>query len=163
MSISIRPAAAGDGGILHAMVRELAVSHGHVQDFTAAPEDYERFLADPHAINGALIGFWQGEAAGCAIWQRSYSTFRGRETLYLEDLSVLPQFRRLGLGRELVRAVARLALSRNLSAVTWLLMSWNVGARRLYTAAGAEIEDGNCLCRLSGAALERLASERAGS
>lgn len=158
MSISVRPAAPGDGAILHAMVRELAVSHGHAQDFTATADDYERFLADPHAINGALIGCWQGQAAGCAIWQRSYSTFRGRETLYLEDLSVLPQFRGRGLGRELLRAVARLALSRNVPAVTWLLMSWNGEARRLYSAAGAEIEDGNCLCRLSGAALERLGS-----
>jgi GNAT superfamily N-acetyltransferase len=158
MSISVRPAAPGDGAILHAMVHELAVSHGHAPDFTARPEDYERFLADPHAINGALIGFWQGEAGGCAIWQRSYSTYRGRETLYLEDLSVLPHFRRRGLGRELLRAVARLALSRNVPAVTWLLMSWNGEARRLYAAAGAEIEEGNCLCRLSGEALERLGS-----
>jgi len=140
------------------MVRELAHNHGHEQDFTARPEDYERFLADPQAINGALIALWQGEPAGCAIWHRSYSTFRGRETLYLEDLSVLPLFRRRGLGLELLKAVARLALSRNLAAVSWLMMSWNGEARRLYAAAGAEIEDGNCLCRLSGAALERLGS-----
>lgn len=156
MSISIRPARAGDGAILHAMVGELALNHGHEQDFTAEPEDYERFLADPHAINGALIALWRDEPAGCAVWQRSYSTFRGRETLYLEDLSVLPQFRRRGLGRELLKAVARLALSRNLDCVSWLMMSWNGDARRFYAAAGAGIEDGNCLCRLSGAALERL-------
>jgi GNAT superfamily N-acetyltransferase len=156
VNISIRPAAAGDGAILHAMVRALAESHGHAQDMTAIPGDYECFLADPHAINGALIAFWDGEPAGSAIWQRSYSTFRGRETLYLEDLSVLPQFRRRGIARELLKGVARLALSRGVPAVTWLMMSWNGGARRLYEAAGAEIEEGNCICRLSGDALERL-------
>lgn len=158
MSISIRDASAGDGAILHAMVRELAHNHGHETDFTALPEDYERFLSDAHAINGALIGFWKDEPAGCAIWQRSYSTFRGRETLYLEDLSVLPQFRGRGVGTALLKAVARFAVSRGLPSVTWLMMAWNENARRVYTAAGAEIEDGNCLCRLSGAALERLAS-----
>jgi len=158
VSISIREARAGDGAILHAMVRELAVHHGHADDFTAQPEDYDRFLSDPHAINGALIATIEGEPAGCAIWQRSYSTFRGRETLYLEDLSVLPQFRRRGVARELLKSVARLALSRGVPAVTWLMMQWNDGARRLYAEAGAEIEDGNCLCRLSGAALERLGS-----
>ncbi len=158
MSISIRPARAGDGATLHAMVRELAVHHGHAEDFTALPSDYERFLSDPNAINGALIAMLGDEPAGCAIWQRSYSTFRGRETLYLEDVSVLPQFRRRGVARELLKAVARLALSRNLPAVNWLMMQWNDEARRLYAAVGAEIEEGNCLCRLSGTALERLGS-----
>ena len=158
MSMTIRAAAAGDGAILHAMVRELAVHHGHEQDFTAKPADYERFLSDPAAVNGALIAFWEGEPAGCAIWQRSYSTFRGRETLYLEDLSVLPGFRRRGIGRELLKAVARLAVSRDLPAITWLMMGWNADARRLYGSVGADIEDGNCLCRLSGEALERLGS-----
>ena len=67
MSIIIREARAGDGAILHAMVRELALHHGHAGDFTARPEDYERFLSDPHAINGALIAMLGGEPAGCAI------------------------------------------------------------------------------------------------
>ena len=55
MSITIRPAVAGDGPILIAMVRELAVHHGYEKNFVARAEDYERFLADPHALNGALI------------------------------------------------------------------------------------------------------------
>ena len=71
---------------------------------------------------------------------------------------MLPEYRRRGVARELLRAVARLALSRGVPAVTWLMMQWNDGARRLYAEAGAQIEDGNCLCRLSGAALERLGS-----
>ena len=96
--------------------------------------------------------------AGCAIWQRSYSTFRGRETIYLEDLSVLPQFRRRGIGQALLKAVAQLAWHAGLAAITWLMMAWNEDARRFYEAAGAEIEDGICFCRLHGAALERLGS-----
>lgn len=158
MSVLIREAKAGDGLLLHAMVRELAINHGHEQDFTAEPEDYELFLSDPNAINGAFVGLWNGEPAGCAIWQRSYSTFRGRETLYLEDLSVLPRFRGKGVGTELLRTIARFAVARKLASVTWLMMAWNENARRVYSTAGADIEDGNCLCRLSGAALERLAS-----
>lgn len=156
MSITIREAVAGDGAILHGMVRELAVNHGHAEDFIARPSDYERFLADPRPVGGALIAFWADAPAGCAVWHRSFSTFRGCETLYLEDLSVLPEYRRRGAGQALLQAVARLAVVRGLPEVTWLMMSWNDGARRFYANAGASIEDGNCLCRLSGAALERL-------
>ena len=158
MSITIRDARAGDGAILNAMVRELAVHHGYEAYFTAKPDDYERFLADPNAINGALIAEWNGEPAGCATWQRSYATFIGREVIYLEDISVLPPFRRKGIAAALLKAVANLAVQRKAGAVKWLMMGWNTDARRLYEAAGASIEEGNCFCQLSGEALEKLAS-----
>ena len=158
MTISIRPAVAGDGPIVHAMVRELVIHHGYEDGFAARPEDYERFLADPHAVNGALIALWNGEPAGCATWQRSYSTFQGRETLYMEDLSVLPAFRGRGIGKALLQAVARLAVVRKAAAVSWLMMGWNTEARRLYENLGATIYDDNCFCKLSGDALERLAA-----
>ena len=158
MSISIRPAVAGDGQILNDMVRELAEHHGYGKYFVATPQDYERFLADPNALNGALIAEWSGEAAGCATWQRAYQTFLGRETIYLEDISVMPAFRRRGIATALLKAVARLAVARQAAAVSWLMLGWNTDARRIYEAAGATIEDGNCFCKLSGEALERLAS-----
>ena len=158
MSIAIRSADAGDGVILHAMICELAVHHGYGDHFTACPEDYELFLRDPDASNGALIAAWNGEPAGCATWQRSYSTFQGRETLYMEDISVLPAFRKKGIGQALLRAVAQLAVARKVTTVSWLMMGWNADARRFYEAAGASIEDGNCFCRLSGEALMRIAS-----
>jgi GNAT superfamily N-acetyltransferase len=158
MTISIRPAVAGDGPILIAMVRELAVHHGFEKHFVARAEDYEKFLADPHALNGALIAFLDDAPAGCATWQRSYQTFLGRETMYLEDISVLPDFRRKGIATALMKAVARLAVERRAAAVSWLMMGWNTEARRLYEGLGATVEDGNCYCKLSGEALERLAS-----
>ena len=158
MSITIRTARAGDGSILHAMIRELAIHHGYEKDFVAQPEDYEVFLADPNAMNGALVAEWNGEAAGCATWQRSYQTFLGRETMYLEDISVLPAFRRKGVATALLKAVARLAVARKAAAVSWIMMGWNTEARRIYEAHGASIEDGTCYCKLSGEALEWLAS-----
>ncbi len=77
--------------------------------------------------------------------------------MYLEDLSVLPAFRRRGVARALLKEVSRLAVERGYPSVYWLMMAWNDGARRLYDEVGAEIEEGTCVCRLYGAALERLA------
>ncbi|MCA3574142.1 MAG: GNAT family N-acetyltransferase [Aestuariivirga sp.] len=156
MSVAIRKAGPGDGDTIHAMLRELA--RHHEAPFTAEPGDYERFLADPHAVNGALIAFWNGTPAGCATWQRSYSTFRGRETMYMEDISVMPPFRRQGIGKALFEAVAQMAVGRKAEAVTWLMMGWNADARRFYEVHGARIEDGVCFCKISGPALERLGS-----
>lgn len=158
MNLTVRTAVPGDGAILHLMVQELATHHGHAADFSAVPEDFERLLADSRNITGALIAEAGGQPAGCAIWQWAFSTFQGRETVYLQDLCVLPPFRRQGIGQALLRATARLARGRNAAALHWLMMGWNEEARRLYEAAGAEVEGGNCFCILKGDALERLAT-----
>lgn len=157
MSLVIRAARPGDGGIIHALALELARSHGHEADFSATPRDYEAALFRPDPVVGALIAVVDDEAAGTAIWHRSFSSFRGAEVMYLEDLSVLPAFRRQGIGRALLTAAARLAIERGMSGMHWMMKDWNDTARRLYEAAGAEIEAGFCQCRLEAAALRRLA------
>ena len=158
MNLAIRTAQPGDGASLHAMVKALAESHGHGEHVFATPQDYEDALFRQDPIVGAFLATVDGKPAGCAIWHRSFSTFRGRETIYLEDLSVLPEFRRRGIAKALLRQVAILAVARGAPQVYWLMMGWNDSARKLYAEAGAEIEDGNCFCRLHGEALKRLAS-----
>ena len=159
MSIEIRQARAGDGAALHAMVRSLAESHGELADIPRlARRLRDGAVSVKTLIVGALLALADGVPAGCAIWHRSFSTFRGSETMYLEDLSVLEAFRRRGIARMLLKAVARLAIRRVAwPSISWHLMAWNDGARTLYEAAGAEIEEGVCICRLHGEALERLA------
>jgi len=155
--IAVRAANPGDGQVLWQTTRTLAESHGYLDHFKATPEDYERDLFCETPLIGVFIATWNGEAAGTALWQRSYSTFRGRETIYLEDLSVLEPFRKRGIGKALMVAVAKHAVSRNIPAISWLMMDWNENARRLYASLGAEIENGNSYCRLHGEALKALA------
>jgi GNAT superfamily N-acetyltransferase len=155
--ITVRAARPGDGEALHAMVAALAHSHGHGEGFKARPEDFELALFREHPVIGALIAETAGQPAGCAIWNRSYSTFRGEEVMYLQDLSVLPDFRRRGVARALLKAIARLAVEKSFAAVYWLMMDWNEAGRALYESVGAEIEGGNCFCSLNGPALHRLA------
>jgi ribosomal protein S18 acetylase RimI-like enzyme len=78
--------------------------------------------------------------------------------MYLEDLSILPRFQRRGIGRALLRHVAKLAVQKGYPSIYWLMTGWNDGARALYEAAGAEIEEGMCYCRLHGDALRRFAA-----
>jgi GNAT superfamily N-acetyltransferase len=107
-------------------------------------------------VIGVFLAEWDGVPAGCALWHRSFTTFRGREVIYLEDLSVLPEYRRKGIARALVKRVAQMAVARGAPAVYWLMMPWNDAARTLYNEIGAEIEEGLCMCRLQGEALEKL-------
>src|SRR5687768_1184411 len=125
MTLAIRNAEPGDGTALHTMVKALAESHGYGEHVFATPQDYEDALFRKDPIVGALIATFEGNPAGCAIWHRSFSTFRGRETIYLEDLSVLPGYRRLGIAKALLKEVAKLAVERKVPQVYWLMMGWN--------------------------------------
>lgn len=156
--IDIRRARPGDGKALWQTTRALAESHDHLDAFVATPEDFEVALFSPSPLIGALVATWNGELAGTAIWQRSFSSFRGRETMYLEDLSVLPAFRKQGIGKALLREVAKVAVAGNVAGIAWLVMDWNDKARGLYEKIGAEIEPGHSFCRLHGEALKALAA-----
>ena len=155
--IMVRPAVAGDGPFLLVTTRELGSSHGWGTAMTATAQKLEDalFCADP--IVGALIAEVEGKPAGSALWHRSFSTSRGEEAMYLEDLVVLPEFRRMGVADVLMKSVAKLAVSRGYSEIFWLVMGWNTGAQVLYSKLGAQIEDGNCYCSLHDQALLDLA------
>ena len=53
-----------------------------------------------------------GVDAGYALTFDTYSSFLARPTLYLEDLFVLPDFRRRGVARAIFRYLAGLAAQR---------------------------------------------------
>jgi GNAT superfamily N-acetyltransferase len=151
---ALRP---GEGAALLALTRSLAQHHGYLDHLTATAENFEHEFFKPDSIIGALVAEDQGELVGCALWHRSFSSFRGCEVIYLEDLAVLEQYRGKGIGRELMRALAQLALARGAPSIYWLMMGWNTEGKKFYEKLGAEIEPDNCYCRIHGAALGRLA------
>ena len=156
--IDVRPIKKGEGAALLSMVRALAESHNLLSHLEATPDMYEVAMFSDHPIVVALLAEADGELAGCAVWHRSFSTFRGGEVLYLEDLSVLPQFRRRGIARALLKAVANLAVEKEYPSIYWLMMDWNKEAFALYQSVGAEIESGTSFCRIHGPALEALSA-----
>ena len=156
--ISIRSIRPGEGAVLLAMTRTLAESHGEAEHLEATPALFEAAFFGENPIAHCLIAECNGVPAGCALWHRSLSSFRGREVIYLEDVAVLPEFRRKGIARALMKAVAAIAIERGCPSVAWLMMDWNEGARKLYAEIGAEIESGVNFCRLYGDALKALAT-----
>ena len=156
--ITVRPMQRGEGAVLLAMVRALAESHNLLHTVLATPAMFEAAMFLDQPIVGTLIAEYDGALAGCAVWHRSFSTNQGTEVMYLEDLSVLPDFRRRGVARALLKAVARLALAKNYPSVYWLMMDWNKEASALYQSIGAEIEPGTTFCRIRDDALKALAT-----
>ena len=71
----------------------------------------------------------------------TYSTFLGRRSLWLEDLFVRPEYRRGGLGRQFLHALAALAVERKCGRFEWAVLDWNTPAIQFYDRIGAKPDD----------------------
>jgi GNAT superfamily N-acetyltransferase len=157
MSLSIRPAAPGDAGLVLSLIRELAEFENLADRVDATEADIDEALFAPGSTQRCDIAEWDGEVAGQAIWFTNFSTFRGRNGLYLEDLYVRPAFRGRGVGKALLARLARECQARNWPRMEWVVLDWNQPAIDFYRSLGAEVAEDWRLVRLDGEALARLA------
>jgi GNAT superfamily N-acetyltransferase len=156
--LSIRAAARTDIPVLLELIRGLA-AYERLSHLVAADEPtLERELFTPGAHVEAVLGRAGSVAVGFAVYFHNFSTFLGRKGLYLEDLFVLPAHRGRGYGRALLLHVARIAHERGCGRFEWMALDWNEPAIRFYKALGATEMPEWRLFRVTGAALERLAS-----
>ena len=92
-----------------------------------------------------------------ALWFLNFSTWDGVEGIYLEDLFVRPRFRRLGLARGLLAALARECVDNGYTRLSWAVLNWNTDAIALYRAVGGQPQSEWTTYRLSGPELAELA------
>jgi GNAT superfamily N-acetyltransferase len=153
MEITIAPATRADIPMLLELIRELARFERLENEFTATAESLERALFGPQPVAGALMAQMDCEAAGYAIYFSTFSSFTGRSGLWLDDLYVRPQFRKRGLGRRLIKAVARIAAEQGCLRFEWLALDWNERALEFYRGLGARTLDEWVLLRVNPAEL----------
>jgi GNAT superfamily N-acetyltransferase len=162
METVIRRATAADAALILELVRALAAFERAPEAVTATEEDLLRDGFGPNPFFHCLIAEHGGRPAGFAFYFFNYSTWAGRPGIYVEDLFVLPEFRRLGIGKALLQQVAASVVEKGCSRLNWAVLDWNTPAIDFYRAMGAELLDEWRLERLSGESLRRLA-EGAGS
>lgn len=80
------------------------------------------------------LAFVGDETAPCgyAIFVETYSSFLALPTLYIEDVFVLPEHRKCGVGGTLLKKAVSLAHERGCGRVEWTALDWNVNAQRVY-------------------------------
>jgi GNAT superfamily N-acetyltransferase len=154
----IRPAQPADVPAIHQLIGDLASYEKALSEVTATEEDLRRALLAERPAVFAHVAEHDGAVAGFALWFLSFSTWEGRHGIYLEDLYVRPDARRLGLGRALLAELARICLARGYARLEWSVLDWNAPARAFYASLGAAEMDEWTVDRLSGSALQTLAA-----
>jgi GNAT superfamily N-acetyltransferase len=103
------------------------------------------------------VAEWEGAIVGFALFFANYSTFLTQPGIYLEDLFVLPQYRRQGIGRALLSSVAEIAKARGAGRLEWSVLDWNQSAIAFYEKMGADVLPDWRICRVSGTNIADLA------
>ena len=147
-----------DVPVILQLIRSLAEYERLEHQVIATADTLRESLFGPHAAAEAAIAYVDEEPVGFEVWFQSYSTFLARAGLYLEDLFVRPEHRGEGIGRALLAHVARIAVDRGAGRLEWSVLDWNKPAIGFYRAIGAVPLDEWTMYRLTGDALERLAS-----
>ncbi len=105
----------------------------------------------------ALICEVAGKAVGYAVFFTSYSTWLGRNGIYMEDLYVTPDYRGIGAGKALLKTIAQYAVQRQCGRLEWSVLDWNQPAIDFYLSIGAQPQDEWVRYRLTGDALRAFA------
>jgi len=95
--------------------------------------------------------------AGMALYFNNYSTWRGKQGIYLEDLFVRPQYRKRGYGKMLIQALARETVLQDGGRLEWSCLTWNTSSLDFYKSLGAKQMEGWIGLRVDGDDLQKLA------
>jgi GNAT superfamily N-acetyltransferase len=157
--LNIRPATRDDAPVIASLVRELAEYEKLLDDAKATAADFLREIESPNPVIHVLIAEWDGAPCGFALYFFNFSTFVGRPGLYLEDLFVRPAQRKHGIGRALLRALARIATERGCGRMEWAVLDWNEPALRFYKSLDARQMNEWIIHRLTPIEIAKLAAE----
>lgn len=156
IAIDIRPAREADTAQILEFIRALARYERLEHEVIATEAQLRETLFGARPYAEVLIASAADEPVGFALFFHNYSTFMGQPGLYLEDLYVKEHLRGQGIGRQLLRRLARLAIERHCARLEWAVLEWNAPSIAFYRNLGARpLEDWRTL-RLTGAALEQL-------
>ncbi|MBM7341505.1 GNAT family N-acetyltransferase [Pantoea coffeiphila] len=158
MKLVIRRAERSDAALILAMIAELAEYEKALHEVIATQQDIEQTLFADDSKSEGLICEIDGVPAGYAVFFTSYSTWLGKNGIYLEDLYVSPRFRGQKAGKQLLRHIAKLAVERGCGRLEWSVLDWNQPAIDFYKSIGAAPQDEWVRYRMEGAVLTDFAA-----
>ncbi|MDF1756031.1 MAG: GNAT family N-acetyltransferase [Verrucomicrobiales bacterium] len=153
----IRPAVPGDCDSIHRLLMELAEYEKITHWVESTPASTHQALFGDQPAAGALVAEVEGIIIGTAVFFHNYSTFIGKQGLYLEDIYITPEQRGKGIGKAILKELARLAVKRNCGRMEWTVLDWNQPAIDFYDKIGGEMLDEWRIVRMNREGIEALA------
>jgi GNAT superfamily N-acetyltransferase len=157
---NIRRVIAEDTADITAMIHALAEFERAADQCTITETQISTALFGNSPTVHGHVAEVDGEVAAMALWFLNFSTWDGVAGIFLEDLFVRPKFRRRGLARGLLAALAAECRDNGYTRLSWAVLNWNSDAIALYDGIGAQPQREWTTYRLSGPELAELAGPR---
>lgn len=156
----IRPATADDLEQILQLVRELAEFEEEPDAAVGTLESYTAAMLPPTGSPTVWghVAEVDGQVVGIAIWFLTFSTWTGKNGVWLEDLYVSPKHRGQGLATKLMAQLAAICVERGYPRMEWTVLDWNTSAQEVYRHLGANAMDDWTTQRLTGDSLTALGS-----
>lgn len=157
-NVKITPATPADVPALFQLVLALAEYERLTHEVTGTADDLAQHLFGDRPYAEALVAQVNDQPVGFALFFHNFSTFLMRPGIYLEDLFVDPNYRGLGIGKQLLQTLAHIAVERGCGRLEWSVLDWNAPAIAFYQRMNAQIKTEWQCCRVTGEALQQLAA-----
>ena len=154
--ITFRYATREDCELILEFIKGLAEHVKMPDKVVATKELLEEWIFEKKSAE-VIFAVEDGRELGYALFFHNFSTFLGRAGIYLEDLFVWPENRGRGVGKALLKQLAKIAQERSCGRLEWCCLDWNKPSVDFYLALGAQPIGDETVYRAAGETLEKLA------
>lgn len=148
-----------DVSLILQFIKELATYEKMTAQVVATEELLNEWIFEKNKAE-VLFAMQNGKEVGFALFFNNFSTFLGRAGIYLEDLYVKPECRGSGIGKKILRKLAKIAVERGCGRLEWWCLDWNKPSIDFYLSLGAEQMKDWTVYRIAGDTLTELAEEK---
>lgn len=146
-NFEIKPATPADADVLYSMILEMA-AHEHAEDQVRTTPDIVRATICNNKNVFALIGYYNGKPVAYVMYFYIYSSYLGKQGMYIEDIFIKPIYQRLGLGKTIMQHMAKLAVEKNCDRLDWTCLRENTNAVNFYKHLGTDLLENRLYFRL---------------
>jgi len=136
-------------------IKQIAIYEKMLDKVSATEESLKESIFDNNRAEALLIEF-NNEVIGYIIYFFNFSTFVGREGLYLEDLYIKPEYRGNGIGKKSFKLLVNIAKENKCERLEWTCLDWNEPSLKFYKSIGAKQMNEWIIHRLDKEAIDKI-------
>jgi GNAT superfamily N-acetyltransferase len=155
--LKIRSATEKDVDAIFGLILGLAAYENLTSNVTGNSDLLRSHLFGDRPYAEVIVAEIADRIVGFGLFFHTYSTFLTQPGLYLEDVFVLPEYRRQGIGKALMTNVAKIAFDRGCGRLEWSVLDWNQPAIEFYQRLGATVLPEWKICRMTAETLAEIA------